>query len=399
MFRALRVKKNGDTPSAPIEVEMAELTDADLMPGDVTIDVEYSSINFKDGLALAGKPGVIKQYPLIPGIDLVGTVAESESSDYRPGDRVILNGWGIGETHHGGLAERARVKSDWLVPLPNGLSAKEAAAIGTAGFTAMLAVLALERFGAISTRSLRRPRSGRLEGVAGGVPFESLRERGSASGVSEAGASRASASGTASATAGDVLVTGASGGVGSIAVAILAGLGHRVVASTGRPEESEYLRSLGAAEIIDRATLSEPGKPLQGQRWAAAIDSVGGHTLANVLAQTSYGGIVASCGLAQSGDLPTTVMPFILRSVTLTGINSVQAPHELRLEAWARLRTDLDLELLEQLTTTIALADATAIAEKILAGQVRGRTVVDVRASTLNAKSSITSSGEPPQRW
>ncbi|MHB1171629.1 MAG: acrylyl-CoA reductase (NADPH) [Lacisediminihabitans sp.] len=310
-------------------VELVELEDDDLMPGDVTIDVEYSSLNYKDALALAGKPGVIRQYPLIPGIDLVGTVAASENSEWKSGDQVILNGWGIGENHDGGLAERARVRGEWLIALPGGLDAKRAAAIGTAGFTAMLAVLALEK-----------------AGIGGG----------------------------------DILVTGAAGGVGSISIALLSGLGHRVVASTGRLEEADYLRTLGAAEVIDRATLAELGKPLQGQRWAAAIDPVGGTTLANVLAQTNYGGTVASCGLAQSAELPATVMPFILRAVTLTGINSVQAPLELRSEAWRRLAADLDLELLDGMTTTIGLADAAGHAEQLLAGRVRGRTVVDVRA-------------------
>ena len=337
MFRALRVSRN---PDAVPEASLVTLDDDDLMPGDVTVDVEYSSINYKDGLALAGRPGVIKDYPLIAGIDLVGTVASSESAEWMPGDRVVVNGFGIGETRDGGLAERARVRGEWLVPLPDPLSARQAAAIGTAGFTAMLAVLALERSGAL-------------------VPTH---------GVLESGMS------------GDILVTGAAGGVGSIAIAVLAKLGHRVVASTGRLTEEAYLRSLGAAEIIHRDTLVEPGKPLQRQRWAAAIDSVGGVTLANVLAQTVYGGTVASCGLAQSAQLPTTVLPFILRGVTLAGINSVQAPQGLRLEAWRRLAGDLDLDLLESLTTSVTLAEAPAVAEKILAGQVRGRTVVDVRA-------------------
>jgi len=327
MFRALRVEKpNGD---AAITASLVELDDADLMPGDVTVDVEYSSINFKDGLALSGRPGVIKNYPLVAGIDLVGVVAASENAEWMPGDRVILNGWGIGEKHHGGLAERARVSGDWLVRLPDGLDPKHAAAIGTAGYTSMLAVLALERHG-----------------------------------IGD----------------GDVLVTGAAGGVGSIAIALLAGLGHRVVASTGRLDETGYLARLGASEVIDRALLGLPGKPLQSQRWAAAVDSVGSHTLANVLAQTNYGGIVASCGLAQGADLPTTVMPFILRAVTLAGINSVQAPRALREEAWGRLARDLDRGLLDSLTMTVPLGDAPGIAKDILAGRIRGRTVVDVRA-------------------
>lgn len=328
MFRALRVTRDAD---APVRVELAELADDELMPGDVLVDVEYSSLNYKDALALAGRPGVIRDYPLIPGIDLVGTVAASETPQWKAGDRVILNGWGIGETHHGGLAERARVKSEWLVALPGGMDARRAAAIGTAGFTAMLAVLALEH-----------------AGVAGS-------------------------------DSSPILVTGAAGGVGSVAIALLAARGNRVTASTGRTGEADYLRRLGASEIIDRATLSEAGKPLQTQRWAGAIDSVGGHTLANVLAQTQYGGTVASCGLAQSAELPATVMPFILRAVTLTGINSVLAPRELREEAWGRLAADLDPALLDGMTETIGLADAAGRADDVLAGRVRGRLVVDVR--------------------
>lgn len=346
MFRAWRVSKE---PDAAARADLVELSDDDLMPGDVTVDVRYSSINFKDGLAIAGRPGVIRQYPLIPGIDLVGTVAASETDAWSVGDRVILNGWGIGETHHGGLAERARVRGEWLVRLPDALSARQAAAIGTAGFTAMLAVLSLERNGALY-ESFAAAHAGTPTDVA----------------VPGSGA--------------DVLVTGAAGGVGSIAIALLSKLGHRVTASTGRLAEEPYLRALGAAAILDRAELSEPGKPLQRQRWAAAVDSVGGPTLANVLAQTNYGGTVASCGLAQSADLPTTVMPFILRAVTLAGINSVQASRALRTEAWRRLASDLDLELLERITTSVPLSDARALAERILAGQVRGRTVVDVRA-------------------
>jgi len=333
MFRALVVSRDDDGVTAGL----TEYSDDALMPGDVVVDIEYSSLNYKDALALAGKPGVIRDYPLIPGIDLVGTVAESGDPRWKPGDAVILNGWGIGESHHGGLAERARVKGEYLVALPDGMSAAHAAAIGTAGFTAMLAVLALERAGSLSVAAA----------PANGGP--------------------------------EILVTGAAGGVGSIAVALLARNGARVTASTGRTAEADYLRRLGASEIIDRATLSEPGKPLQSQRWAGAIDSVGGSTLANVLAQTSYGGTVASCGLAQSGDLPTTVMPFILRAVTLTGINSVFAPTALREEAWRRL-ADLDVTLLNDMTSTIGLADTVNRAGDVLAGRVRGRLVVDVRA-------------------
>jgi acrylyl-CoA reductase (NADPH) len=335
MFRALRVDKTvTDAAKAPAEAHLVtDLTDDDLGEGDVTIDVDYSSINFKDGLALTGRPGVIREYPLIAGIDLVGTVAEvsDTSRDWTVGDRVILNGFGIGENHNGGLAERARVKGEWLVPLPKALSPARAAAIGTAGFTAMLAVLAIEKH---------------LSPADGGA----------------------------------VLVTGASGGVGGVAIALLAGLGYDVTASTGRAAEHDFLRSLGASAIIDRAELSEQGKPLQTQRWAAAVDSVGSHTLATVLAQTNYGGIVAACGLAQGPDLPATVMPFILRGITLAGINSVYCPLPQRREAWRRLASDLDLELLDSLTTTVGLEGARAVAADILQGRVRGRTVVDVRA-------------------
>jgi acrylyl-CoA reductase (NADPH) len=333
MFRALKTTRADDRT---VTVDLVELTDDDLAPGDVTIDVDYSSLNYKDALALAGKPGVIRSYPLIPGIDLVGTVASSENPHWKPGDAVLLNGWGIGEEHDGGLAERARVDGDWLVALPAGMEPRRAAAIGTAGFTAMLAVMAIER----------------------AVPSAA----------------------SSNAAAGDILVTGAAGGVGSMAIALLSAAGYRVVASTGRPEEADYLRELGASDIIDRATLAEPGKPLQSQRWAGAIDSVGGATLANVLAQTNYGGTVASCGLAQSGELPATVMPFILRAVTLTGINSVYAPLALREEAWRRLSTELDPRLLDEMTSTIGLTDAVGRSADLLAGRVRGRLVVDLRA-------------------
>lgn len=308
---------------------LVSIDDDQLGDGDVVIDVAYSSINYKDGLALAGRPGVIRTHPLIPGIDLVGTVASASEDSWQPGDRVIVNGWGIGETHNGGLAERARVKSEWLVGLPDGITPKQAAAIGTAGFTAMLSVLALERADSLD---------------------------------------------------GDILVTGAAGGVGSIATAVLGRLGHRVVASTGRPQLRDYLEHLGAAEVIDRASLAGAGKPLQSERWAGVVDTVGGQTLANALAQARYGSTVAACGLAGGSDLPTTVMPFILRGVTLAGINSVFAPRELRELAWRRLASDLDPALLDELTTTIVLADARRAADEILAGHIRGRTVVDVRA-------------------
>jgi len=331
-FRAIVVTRTEDESGKRTQsAALTTVTDDALMAGDVTVDVEYSSINYKDGLALMGKPGVARVWPLIAGIDLVGTVESSADPRWVAGDRVILNGAGIGESHHGGLAERARVSGASMVRLPVGVSALRAAAVGTAGFTAMLAVLALER---------------------GGVTPES----------------------------GDVLVTGAAGGVGSIAIALLAARGYRVVASTGRGEElGDYLRGLGAAEILDRHTIDEAGKPLQAQRWAGAIDSVGSFTLANILAQTHQGGVVASCGLAQGADLPTTVMPFILRAVTLAGINSVEAPLPLREEAWTRLATDLDLELLDGLTSVISLEESFTAAADILAGRVHGRTVVDVR--------------------
>ena len=321
MFRAIVVSRPADGPARADLV--SDATDDALGDGDVTIDVDYSSINFKDGLALTGRPGVIKADALIAGIDLVGRVEVT-------GEPVVVTGFGIGENHPGGLAERARVPAGWVVPLPAGLSPRRAAAIGTAGFTAMLAVMQVERQ-------------------------------------------------VSPADGGEVLVTGASGGLGSIAISLLARLGYSVTASTGRTDEHDFLRSLGATTVIDRAELSEPGKPLQSQRWAAAIDSVGSHTLANVLAQTNYGGVVAACGLAQGADLPATVMPFILRSVTLAGINSVYCPMPLRLEAWRRLERDLDLDLLDSLTATVDLAGAVGVAERIMRGEVRGRTVVDVR--------------------
>lgn len=333
-FRAIVVEKSADATGG--EEVRSRLTTMDvdaLMPGSVTIAVDYSSINFKDGLAISGRPGVVRTWPLIAGIDAVGQITASSDPRWKTGDRVILNGAGLGETHHGGLAEVVRVDGDSLVTLPAGLSAQQAAAIGTAGFTAMLSVLALER---------------------GGLTPDS----------------------------GDILVTGAAGGVGSIAIALLAANGYRVHASTGRTDElGDYLRSLGAVGLVERASLGETlGKPLQTERWAGAIDSVGSVTLANVLAQTNYGGTVASCGLAQGSDLPTSVMPFILRGVNLAGINSVHAPLALREQAWARLESDLDRTLLDDLTTVIGLEDSLSAAHDILAGSLHGRTVVDVNA-------------------
>jgi acrylyl-CoA reductase (NADPH) len=314
---------------------LAERTDADLPPGDVTVDVTYSSVNYKDGLALAGRPGVVRAFPLVAGIDLVGTVTETAGrGGVAVGDRVIVTGWGLGETHDGGLAERARVRSDWTIPVPASLSDRQAAAIGTAGLTAMLAVAAVEGHAAVS----------------GSTPDSRL----------------------------PVLVTGATGGVGSLAVALLARLGFAVTASTGRPSEAGYLRGLGATDIIDRHGLAAAGKPLQTPRFSAAVDTVGGETLASVLAQTEYDGVVACCGLAGGAELPTTVMPFILRGVSLTGINSVFCPPSRRLTAWRRLGTELDTELLDDLTESVPLEGAAGVAHRILGGGVRGRTVVAV---------------------
>jgi len=328
MFRAIRVSQAPDSPKYTARVDLVtDVDDSVLVDGDVVVDVTHSSINFKDGLALTGRPGVVRSPNLIAGIDLVGTVASSDSPDWTPGDRVLVNGWGLGEDHHGGLSERARVKSDWLVSVPPALSNARAAAIGTAGFTAMLSVLALEKHG----------------------------------------------------VEGEVLVTGATGGVGSIAIALLAQLGYSVTASTGKESEHDYLRSLGATAIIDRASLGDDlGKPLQSQRFGAVVDSVGSTTLANALAQVNYGGLVTTAGLAQGPELAGTVMPFILRAITLQGINSVYCPMPLRSEAWNRLGTDLDLDLLDSLTTTVPLDGAIAAAERIMTGSIRGRTVVDV---------------------
>ena len=337
-FRAIVIEQEIDGGAiAAHTAEVRRVTDAFLMPGDVTIAVEYSDLNYKDGLAIGGRPGVARTSPLIPGIDLVGTVEASEDERWQPGDRVVLNGDGLGETHHGGLAERSRVRGDALVRVPDTITSAQAAAIGTAGFTAMLSVLALER---------------------NGVDPDEVRASGSS-----------------------VLVTGAAGGVGSVAVAVLARLGYPVTASTGRPEElAGYLTDLGASAILDRSELSDPGRPLQSQRWAGVVDAVGSHTLANALAQTRYGGTVTACGLAQGADLPASVLPFILRGVTLVGINSVEAPLALRETAWRRLATDLDEETLAAMTSVIPLADAIPAADAILAGRLRGRTVVDVRA-------------------
>lgn len=353
-FRAIVIEQETDASritahTAEVRMLSEEFLRSESQASDpaVTIGVEYSGLNFKDGLAIAGRPGVVKGSPRIPGIDLVGTVEASDDPRWQPGEAVILNGDGIGEARNGGLAERARVGGDALVRLPEGLTPRRAAAIGTAGFTAMLSVLALEDRGVVPTSG-----SGGCNGSSGNPDGPA-----------------------------DVLVTGAAGGVGSVAIALLAGLGYRVTASTGRAaEEGDYLRRLGASAIIDRAELSDPGRPLQRQRWRGVIDAVGSHTLANALAQTFYGGTVTACGLAQGPDLPATVMPFILRAVSLIGINSVNAPLELRERAWRRLATDLDPELLDAMTTEVSLADAVGEASEILDGRVRGRTVVNVRA-------------------
>ncbi|WP_428376265.1 MDR family oxidoreductase [Lichenicoccus sp.] len=308
---------------------LASLDEADLPDGDVTVAVAFSSMNYKDALALTGAGPVVRTFPMVPGVDLAGIVLDSTRAGIAPGDRVILNGTGIGETRWGGLAQKARVQGEWLVPLPHTFSMAQAMAVGTAGFTAMLCVIALERHGV-------RPGDG------------------------------------------EILVTGAAGGVGSVALALLGRLGYRTVACTGRVAEAAYLERLGAGAVIDRATLSAPGKPLQTERWTAAIDTVGSHTLANVCAGLRRGGIVAACGMAQGLDFPASVAPFILRNVTLAGIDSVKRPIADRLEAWDRLARDLDPALLDAMTTTHALEDARTVAETMLRGAVRGRVVVDV---------------------
>jgi acrylyl-CoA reductase (NADPH) len=325
-FKAIVVEKQDSGQRVGVQ----QLDEGDLMNGDVTVAVEWSTLNYKDGLAITGKAPVVRRFPMIPGIDFAGVVESSSHADWKTGDRVILNGWGCGETHLGGYAEKARVKGDWLVRLPQGMSAREAMAIGTAGYTAMLALLALERHGLAPA-------------------------------------------------AGPVLVTGASGGVGSVAIAILAKRGFQVTASTGRPQEAEYLKSLGASEVIDRAQLAATPKPLAKERWAGAIDSVGSTTLANALSMTRYGGAVAACGLAGGMDLPSSVAPFILRGVSLLGIESVMCPRREREVAWQRLASDLDRARLAEMTSEIGLDEAINHAGDILAGRVRGRMVVSIR--------------------
>ena len=327
MFKAVVIEKD----DAGYRASLKDVDESSLPPGDVTVRIEYSTINYKDGLAITGKSPVVRKFPLSAGIDFAGKVEASDDPRFKVGDRVVLNGWGVGETHSGGLAQKARVKADWLVPLPAALSSRQAMAIGTAGYTAMLCVLALERHGI-------KPDSG------------------------------------------DILVTGANGGVGSVAIVILAKLGYRVVASTGRPEEADHLKQLGVAEVISRDELSSPGKPLGKERWAGVVDSVGSHTLANACASMRYGGAAAACGLAQGMDFSSSVAPFILRGVTLYGIDSVMAPMAVRTEAWSRLARDIDAARLEAMTTEIPLAGAIACGQDILAGRIRGRVVVDVNA-------------------
>lgn len=324
-FRALLARER----QGSIATELVEMDEADLMQGEVTIAVEYSTVNYKDGIALNGPYPVIKQFPLIPGIDLSGTVVESADPRFVAGARVVANSWGLGQTHHGGYGERARLPGDWLVPLPDAISTRTAMALGTAGYTAMLSLLSLEDAGITPER-------------------------------------------------GPVIVTGASGGVGSVAITLLASRGYYVTASTGKPDEADYLCELGASEIIDRFSLSEPGPPMQDERWAGAIDSVGSHTLANVLAQMQYDGHATCCGLAQGIDLPGSLFPFIQRNITLAGIDSVRAPQERRIRAWHRLAEDLDQSKLELATFEIGLAEAPAIAKSILQGAVRGRCVVNL---------------------
>lgn len=325
MFDAILIEKTDDGQTTT----MGSVGPDQLPEGDVLVDVAYTTLNYKDALAITGASPVVRSFPMVPGIDFSGIVAESANPDYKPGDRVVLNGWGVGEKHWGGLAKQARVKGDWLVPLPEGLSLRQAMAIGTAGYTAMLCVLALEK-----------------QGIAPEM--------------------------------GEVVVTGAAGGVGSVALALLAARNFQVAAVTGRPAEADYLKNLGATSIVDRAELSGKGRPLAKERWAAGIDVAGSTVLANVLASIKYRGVVAACGLAAGMDLPTTVAPFILRGVTLVGVDSVMCPRGERIAAWDRLASDLDLAKLDSMTTELAFGDVIEAAPRFLEGQVRGRIVVPV---------------------
>lgn len=327
MFNAIVIDKNDSGQ----DVSVSSLEQQALPEGDVLVRVDYSTINYKDALAITGASPVVRKFPMVPGIDVAGTVEHSEHAKWQVGDKVVLNGWGVGEGHWGGLSQYARLKGDWLVALPDAFDSRQAMIIGTAGYTASLCVDALIDHGITPDH-------------------------------------------------GEILVTGASGGVGSIAIALLAKAGFTVVASTGKVDEADYLKTLGAAEIIDRAALSEAGKPMQKERWAGVVDAVGGNTLANACAQVRYRGAVAACGLAESPKFPATVMPFILRGVTLYGIDSVMAPLTIRERAWARLATDLDASLLETVASDINLADAASVAGDVLAGKIKGRLVVDVNS-------------------
>ena len=330
-MRAIYLSKDNEQFSAQLREIGADELAAATAPANVTVAVDYSTVNYKDGLAITNKSPVVRKWPMVPGIDAAGTVVASGDPRYQPGDAVVLNGWGVGETHWGGLAQQAIFKGDWLVRLPTGMTARQAMAIGTAGYTAMLCVMALQDHGVVPG-------------------------------------------------AGEVLVTGATGGVGSVSVALLSQLGYSVVASTGKATEADYLHTLGAVGVIDRAELSAPGKPLQKERWAGVVDSVGSHTLANSCAQTRYGGTVAACGLAQGMDLTASVAPFILRGVTLAGVDSVMCPQPRRQQAWQRLAAELDRRKLDAMTREVPLAGALEVAREILAGQVRGRVVVNVNA-------------------
>jgi len=325
MFKGILIEKD----DVGYRAQLKDIDESVLHDGDVTIRVAYSTLNYKDALAITGKGPVVRRFPMIPGIDLVGTVEHSDSADYKVGDTVVHTGWGVGEVHPGGLAEKARLKSEWLVPLPDAFSPTQAMAIGTAGFTAMLCVMALERHGVTPDK-------------------------------------------------GEILVTGAAGGVGSVAVSLLTKLGYTVVGVSGRPEESDYIKGLGASEVLERSEFSSPAKPIAKERWAGAIDVVGSHTLANVCSTMKYRGVVAACGLAGGMDFPSSVAPFILRGVTLAGIDSVMCPRAERLEAWQRLARDLDASKLEMLSHEIGLSEAIPVAGELLEGKVRGRVLVDI---------------------
>ncbi|QQD19545.1 oxidoreductase [Spongiibacter nanhainus] len=325
MFSAILINKddNGQT------VEVSQIDEAQLPEGNVSIDVEYSTMNYKDGLAITGSSPVVRKFPMVPGIDLAGVVTESSHADYKAGDKVVLNGWGVGEGHWGGLSQKARLNGDWLVPLPSAFTTRQAMAIGTAGYTAALCVDALVNHGVTPDQ-------------------------------------------------GEILVTGATGGVGSVAVSLLAKAGFTVIALTGKTSDAEYLKQLGASDVMDRAEMSEKGRPLQKERWAGVVDTAGSHILANACASTKYGGAVAACGLAQGADLPSTVMPFILRGVALLGVDSVMAPKAPRMAAWERLAKDLDASHLDLIAKDISLAEAIDVADQLMKGTLRGRVVVDV---------------------